>query len=284
MHDIIIIGAGPAGISAALYAKRAGNDVAIIYSGDSNLEKAEKIDNYYGFVNGISGKELYENGIEQARNLGIEIINEEVVNIEKVSTFSVSTSNNKYECKALIVATGNKKLKPDIKGVDEFDGRGISYCAVCDGFFFRNKNVVVIGNGKYALHEAEYLKNIAASVKVLTNGLEMTESSDIDTNTKKIIEIKGDDLVNEVVFEDGTIENVNGVFIALGQAGGSDFAKKMGVLLNGDHIVVNDKMQTNIEGLYSCGDIVGGLLQVSKSVYDGAEAGMAASTYVRSLQ
>lgn len=281
MYDIIVIGAGPAGISAALYAKRAGNNVMIVYYGLSNLEKAEKIDNYYGFENGISGKELYENGIKQAQNLGIDIKNEEVINIEKIENFVVTTSTNKYGSKAVIIATGNKKLKPDIRGVDEFEGRGVSYCAVCDGFFFRNKNVVVIGNGKYAIHEAEYLKNIASSVKILTNGLEMAEKSDIDAITKKITDIKGENLVNEVIFDDGTSEMVDGVFIALGQAGGSDFAKKMGVILEGDHIVTDKKMKTNIDGLYSCGDITGKLLQVSKSIYEGAEAGIAASVYVR---
>ena len=281
MYDIIVIGAGPAGISAALYAKRAGNNVMIVYYGLSNLEKAEKIDNYYGFENGISGKELYENGIKQAQNLGIDIKNEEVINIEKIENFVVTTSTNKYGSKAVIIATGNKKLKPDIRGVDEFEGRGVSYCAVCDGFFFRNKNVVVIGNGKYAIHEAEYLKNIASSVKILTNGLEMAEKSDIDTITKKITDIKGESLVNEVEFNDGTSEKVDGIFIALGQAGGSDFAKKMGVILEGDHIVTDEKMKTNIDGLYSCGDITGKLLQVSKSIYEGAEAGIAASVYVR---
>ena len=240
MYDIIVIGAGPAGVSAALYARRAGNKVMILYSGTSNLEKAEKIDNFYGFENGISGKSLYQNGINQAKNLGVELIEEEVLNIEKNENFCVITATNKYESKALIIATGNKKLKPNVKGINEFEGMGISYCAVCDGFFFRNKNVVVVGNGSYAIHEAEYLKNIASSVKILTNGLEMAENTDIETITKKMTEIKGEDLVNEVVFEDGSSEKIDGLFVALGKAGGSDFAKKMGVVLDGDHIVTNE--------------------------------------------
>ena len=149
MYDVIVIGAGPAGISASLYAKRSNMNVLVLYNGESNLEKATEIENYYGFVDGISGKELYENGIKQAKNLGVEIRNEEVLYLEKKQeNFKVNTADNEYLSKTVIIATGNKKLKPNIKGIEEFDGKGISYCAICDGFFYRNKNVAIIGNGE----------------------------------------------------------------------------------------------------------------------------------------
>ena len=129
------------------------------YYGKSNLEKAELIENYYGFKKGITGNELYENGIIQAKNLGIEVKNEEVLNIEQNDGFfDIITVEKKYSAKTTIIATGNKKLKPNIKGINEFDGRGISYCAICDGFFYKKKDVVVIGNGKFALKEAQDLK------------------------------------------------------------------------------------------------------------------------------
>ena len=281
MYDIIIIGAGPAGISAGLYAKRAGANVLILYYGESNLDKAEKIDNYYGFVDGIDGKTLYENGIEQAKNLGIEVRNEEVLNIEKVEDFIVKTTNGEYNSKSVIISTGNKKLRPNVKGVLQFEGKGISYCAICDGFFYRGKNVVVIGNGEFALSEANDLKNIANNVKILTNGLEMETSSDYEIVTKKIKEIHGEERVKSVEFEDGEQLEVDGIFIALGKAGGSDFAKKMGVMLEKDNIKVDENMKTNIDGLYSCGDVTGGLLQVCKAVYDGAKAGLDAAKYTR---
>jgi len=281
MYDIIIIGAGPAGISASLYAKRAGANVLVLYYGESNLDKAETIENYYGFEYGIDGKTLYENGIEQAKNLGIEVRNEEVLHIEKVEDFTVNTTKGEYKSKSVIISTGNKKLRPNIKGVLQFEGKGISYCAICDGFFYRGKNVVVIGNGEFALNEANDLKNIANNVKILTNGLEMETSSDYEIVTKKIKEIHGEERVKSIEFEDGEQLEVDGIFIALGKAGGSDFAKKMGVMLEKDNIKVDENMKTNIEGLYSCGDVTGGLLQVCKAVYDGARAGLDSAKYIR---
>lgn len=276
-YDIIIIGAGPAGISASLYAKRAGANVLILYYGDSNLYKAEKIDNYYGFENGIEGKKLYEKGIEQAQNLGIEVKEAEVLHIEKVENFTVKTENEIYTAKNVIISTGSKKLRPNVKGVLQFEGKGISYCAICDGFFYRGKNVVVIGNGNFAVSEANELKNIANNVKILTNGLEMEVSSDFEIETKKIKEIHGEERVKSIEFEDGEQLDVDGIFIALGKAGGIDFAKKMGVMVEKDNIIVDENMKTNIDGLYSCGDATGGLLQVCKAVYDGAKAGLAAA-------
>lgn len=281
MYDIIIIGAGPAGISAGLYAKRAGANVLILYYGESNLDKAEKIDNYYGFVNGIDGKTLYQNGIEQAKNLGIEVRNEEVLHIEKIEDFTVKTTNEEYKAKSVIISTGNKKLRPNIKGVIQFEGKGISYCAICDGFFYRNKNVVVIGDGEFAVNEANDLKNIVNSVKILTNGKDINVTSSFETITKKIKQIHGEERVQSVEFEDGTRIDVDGIFIAIGEAGGSDFAKKIGVMLDKDNIIVDENMQTNVEGLYSCGNVTGGMLQVCKAIYEGAKAGLAAAKYCK---
>ena len=281
MYDIIIIGAGPAGISAGLYAKRAGANVLILYYGESNLDKAEKIDNYYGFVNGIDGKTLYQNGIEQAKNLGIEVKNEEVLHIEKVEDFTVKTTNEEYKAKSVIISTGNKKLRPNIKGVIQFEGKGISYCAICDGFFYRNKNVVVIGDGEFAVNEANDLKNIVNNVKILTNGKDINLSTDFEIITIKIKQIHGEERVQAIEFEDGSTIDVDGVFIALGEAGGSDFAKKIGVMLDKDNIIVDENMQTNVEGLYSCGNVTGGMLQVCKAIYEGAKAGLAAAKYCK---
>ena len=276
MYDVIIIGAGPAGISAGLYARRAGKNVLILYHGESALEKATKIENYYGFIHGIDGKNLYQNGIEQAKALKIEIKDEEVLNIEKnENEFEVSTYNKKYVGENVIIATGNKKLKPNIKGIVEFEGKGISYCAICDGFFYRNKNVAVIGNGKYALSEAKDLKNIAKNVTILTNGLKIEDNGNFEICTKNIKEIHGDTKIKSIEFEDSSTMEIDGIFIAMGEAGASDFAKKLGVLLKGDNIVVDENMQTNIKGLYSCGNSNGGLLQVCKAVYEGAVAGLA---------
>ena len=284
MYDVIIIGAGPAGISAGLYAKRAGMNVLILYYGESNLEKATKIDNYYGFAEGISGKDLYQEGIKQAENIGIEVKNEEVVTIQKTDkNFTVKTVNGEYLSKTAIISTGNKKLRPNIKGIVEFEGKGISYCAICDGFFYRNKSVAVIGDGKFALSEAEHLKKIASNVIILTNGKSIENRKEYETITKKIKEIHGESKVKQIEFEDNSKIDIDGIFIAIGEAGGSDFAKKMGVILQNDNIVVDENMQTNIEGLYACGNATGGLLQVCKAVYEGAKAGLSATTYAKKI-
>ena len=281
MVDVVIIGAGPAGISAALYAKRANKNVLVIYNGKSNLEKAEKIDNYYGFENGITGKELYEAGIRQAKNLGVEVKEEEVLNLElTLDGFAVKTVDNVYEAKTCIIATGNKKLRPNIDGILEFEGKGVSYCAICDGFFYRKKNVVVIGNGKFAVSEAKDLENVVGNVKILTNGENMATDTYFEVVNKKISKIVGDEKVKFIEFTDGTTLEIDGVFVALGEAGGSDFAKKLGVVLDKDNIKVDENMATNINGLYSCGNTNGGLLQVCKAVHEGAVAGLSAVNYL----
>ena len=280
MYDGIVIGAGPAGISAALYAKRAGKNVLVLYYGESNLEKTSVIQNYYGFEDGISAKKLYADGIKQAQNIGIDVIKDEVVNIEKnENEFCVLSVDNKYLSKTLIISTGNKKNKPNIENLSNYEGKGVSYCATCDGFFYRNKNVAVIGSGNYAITEAKYLKNIVESVTILTDGEEV-QIDDFETNTKKLRRIYGENAVEGVEFEDGTKLHFDGFFIALGEAGAFDFSKQMGIFTKGENIIVNEEMETNIEGLYACGDVTGGLLQICKAVYEGAKAGINSAKYL----
>ena len=285
MYDSIIIGAGPAGISAGIYAKRAGLNVKIFYHGESQLEKAHKIDNYYGFENGITGKDLYEAGIKQALNLGIEVSDEEVLDVtmKDINLYGIKTMDGEYETKTIIFATGDKKIRPNIKGVEEFEGKGISYCAICDGFFYRNKNLAVIGSGNYAISEAEELKNIASKLTILTNGEENYPENEFEVDTRKITEIIGENKVTGVKFEDGTTLDLDGLFIAIGVAGGSDFAKKIGVLASGDSLNVDENMATNVPGIYACGNLTGGLLQVNKAAYEGAKAGLAVVNYIRNL-
>ena len=285
MYDVIIIGAGPAGISAGLYTKRANLNVLIIYKEQAGLEKAEQIENYYGFENGITGKELYETGIRQAQNLGIDIKREEVINIqmEEKNEYKIITENGTYISKTVIFATGNKKNVPKIKGIKDFEGRGVSYCAVCDGFFYRNKDISVLGNGKYAISETNELINIANSITILTDGKDEPEirSDKVKIDTRKIREVRGDKRIEEIDFEDNSTMKTDGLFVALGVAGSAEFAKKLGIITNKDRIVVNENMETNIPGIYACGDCTGGLLQISKAVYEGAKAGLQAVRYFK---
>ena len=276
-YDVIIIGAGPAGVSAGLYTKRANKKTLIIYNNESSLEKATKIENYYGFENGISGEKLYKKGIEQAKNLGINVKKEEVIKIDKIKDiFEVKTVNENYTAKNVVLATGNKKNKPDIKNIEKFDGKGVSYCAICDGFFYRGKDVVVIGNGNYAIAETNDLINIVNHVTILTNGKKIPEfrAENVDIENRKAVAIEGNDNVEAVELDDGTKLKTEGVFVAQGVAGSTDFARKIGALVKNEKIVVNEKMQTTVEGLYACGDCIGGTLQVAKAVNDGMIAGI----------
>lgn len=277
MYDVIILGAGPAGVSASLYTQRANLKTLILYNDKSGLEKASLIENYYGFKNGITGEELYNTGIEQAKNIGVEVLKEEVVKIENnIEYFNVVTTKNEYQAKNLILATGNKKNRPKIKGIEKFEGKGVSYCAICDGFFYRNRSVAVLGSGNYAISETNELINIADNITILTNGKEAPEfrADNVKVDTKEIEEIDGENKVEEVKFKDGTTIKTDGIFVAEGVAGSSEFAKKLGIITQKDKIVVNENMETNIKGIYASGDCTGGLLQVSKAVYEGAKAGL----------
>ena len=199
--NITIIGGGPAGVSAALYSVRAGIDTNLIVHGESALGKAETIENYYGFPDGISGKELYENGLSQARGLGVNVIDEEVVGIGFEEKLVVKTSKNTYNTDSIIIAMGQQRKAPKIPGIKEFEGRGVSYCTVCDGFFYRGKTVAVLGSGEYAAAEALELKPLAEKVIML---------EDID----QINSFTGDDTIKEVVYKNGDRENIDGLFIA----------------------------------------------------------------------
>lgn len=277
MYDVAVIGSGPAGITAAIYAKRRNLSTLVISKGNGALEKATRIDNYYGFANGVSGKKLYENGLNQAVNLGVEIVQDEVINIELEDNFTIETVNSKYDAKSVILATGVNRNIPNIKGIKEFEGKGISYCAICDSFFYREKDVAVLGEGNYAIHEFETLKPIANSVTILTNGGKIVQnrSNGVVVNEKKIKEFRGTNKLEEVEFEDDTKQKINGVFIAVGTASSTDIARRIGARIENNNIVVNENMETSVPRLYACGDCTGGLLQISKAIYEGTKAGLA---------
>lgn len=295
MEKIIIVGAGPAGISAALYAARANMDPLVISNGIGGLEKAEKIENYYGLEKPLSGKELFETGIAQAKALGVRIMETQVLGVGGFDTFEVHTSDGTIETESLILATGSKRKAPPIKGVKELEGRGVSYCAVCDAFFYRGKDVGVLGNSDFALHEAEELAPLAANVTIYTNGQEpdFSREHEIAVNTMKIQSIEGADQVSGIRFESDmkameggenaeTVQKVDGIFVAIGTAGSGEIARQMGAeLTEKGNIRVNENMETTIPGLYAAGDCTGGLLQVAKAVYEGAQAGIHAISYVR---
>lgn len=296
MENIIIIGAGPAGISAALYAARGNMDPLVINNGIGALEKAEKIENYYGLQRPLSGRELYETGLAQARALGVRILDAQVLGVGGFDTFEVHTTEGIIEAVSVILATGSKRSAPPIPGVKEFEGRGVSYCAVCDAFFYRGKEVAVLGNSDFALHEAEELSGVASGVTIYTDGLEPDFSREhpIAVNTMKIQAIEGGDRVSGIRLKSDveaseagvsreSVMPAEGVFVAVGVAGSSEIARQMGAeLTEKGHIRIDARMATTIPGLFAAGDCTGGLLQVSKAVYEGSQAGISAGQYVRS--
>ncbi len=274
MPSVIIVGSGPAGISAALYTQRGGIETTVISSHAGALLKAEKIENYYGFADAVSGKKLYNDGIEGAKRLGVTFIDDEAVSLSFDGNFTVKTVNGVYNADAVLLATGTSRLAPNIPGLKDFEGKGVSFCAVCDGFFFKNKKVGVIGNGEYALHEANVLSGVAESVTIFTDGEEAVAKfpDSMTVRKEKIKNIGGKPMAIKLEL-DGKEETVSGLFIAYKTAGSTALAKKVGAAVDKNRIVVNENMQTNISGLFAAGDCTGGLLQISKAVYEGAKAG-----------
>lgn len=283
MRDVIIVGKGPAGISAAIYLKRANIDVLVIGKGKGSLEKAEAIENYYGFVEPISGTELLDRGIAQAERLGVEILSDEVVGIKQEEGFIVETSNSEFEAKVILLATGMSRAGLKVKGFEALSGKGISFCAVCDGFFYRNKALAVIGNGDYAASEIADLNHFTQDIKLFTNSLDITTdklATEQVTVSDKIIEIKGQDRVEAIITDKGEYP-VDGIFVAMGTASATDFAKSLGALTEGSNLIVNENFMTTVDGIFAAGDCIGGFWQVSKSVSDGANASRHITKYLK---
>ena len=277
MPSIIIVGSGPAGISAALYAVRAGADTTVLTKG------AEKIENYYGFAQPVSGAELERRSMENARRLGVQFVTAEAVGLTYTDKLTVETVDKNYPADAVILATGASRAVPRIPGLAGLEGHGVSYCAACDAFFYRGKDVAVLGSGEYALHEVQALLPVVRSVTLLTNGAPLTANfpSEVTVYPQAVEAVLGETVVTGVQLSSGAQLPVSGVFVALGVAGSTALARKIGAEVDGNRIVVDARMQTTVPGLYAAGDCTGGLLQVAKAVYEGAQAGTEAAKALR---
>lgn len=280
MKQLVIIGQGPAGISAALYAVRGGADVTVIANGAGALARAGLIQNYYGFEDGISGRELIEAGVRQAEKLGVRMVRGELFGIEYGEEgFAVKTSAGTLDAGAAVIACGTQRNTPPIAGIDAFDGRGVSYCAVCDAFFFRGKKVGVVGSGAYAASEYEVLKGVIQDVTALTNG-EAPQFS-LPCDTRKIARLEGGDALERVVFADGSAEAFDGLFIACGTAGAFELSRKLGLETANGKIVTDERRATNVPGIFAAGDCTAGMQQIAKAVCDGMIAGSEALKYLK---
>lgn len=290
MNDVIIIGKGPAGLSASLYTSRAGLKTLIIGQ-DSSLKKAHKIDNYFGFAKSIDGQSLLEQGESQAEGLGVEIVTEEVISLQKNEFFKVRTNNTEYISKAILIASGNPPKTPGIAGSEKFEGNGIHYCATCDGFFYKDKKIGILGNKDYAVHEGLELLNYTSTITIYTNGrsLELSdkyceEVKNFNINNKYIESVEGKGFVEELILKDGLKEQIDGIFVAEGTASCVDFARKLGILTNDNTISIDKDQKTNIEGIYAAGDCTGGIKQISTAVGEGAIAGKKIIEYVKNKE
>jgi thioredoxin reductase (NADPH) len=293
-YELAIIGAGPAGYSAGIYAVRAGIKTALFDKGGGGglAAIAPNIENYAGFTS-ISGLDLMEKMKEHASNYVDMHFYEDVESIEKKNgSFVIKTSEEKsYTVGAILISTGTEHRKLTCKGSAEFEGRGVSYCATCDGFFFKNKNVAVVGGGNSALIEAIYLKQIGCTNVYLVHRrdqLRAEEAYEHDAKkagvefllSKIIKEIQGDEKVESMVLEDTknsetSTLTVDGIFVSIGVIPQNEIAKNLGVELDEQgYIKVDTQMRTNVKGVYAAGDIAGGLRQVITAAAEGAIAAL----------
>lgn len=286
IYDTIIIGGGPAGLCAAIYLLRANKNVLLFESETLGgaITKSDIVENYPG-ISEISGLELGSNMASQAKNLGLEIIMQKVLAINKEKDiFSVSVKNNKYYAKTILYATGTRPRMLDCKGAVSFIGKGVSTCATCDGFFFKNKSVLVVGGGNTALTDALYLSNICSHVYVSyrrdnlrgeplkIKRLKSKENVTILYNSI-VKEIIGRDVIEKVslTVDDTPKEiNVSGVFVAIGSIPNTELIKDLVTLDQNGYALSNYQLETTVPGLYVAGDVrEKNVRQLTTAVSDG---------------
>lgn len=299
--DIIIIGAGPGGLTAGIYAGRQGTKNLII---DKDLagglgREVPEMENYPGFET-ISGLELIEKMKTQAiKNCQLNEMEEvqEILKTDDEYRFTVKTNKDTYQSKSIILATGSSHRHLNAKGEEEFKGKGVSYCATCDGFFFAGRDIIMVGGGNSALQEALYLKNLGANVSIVHRRDEfraqkhlqnLIKEAEINTILNATVEeIKGEMLVESVILKD-TVTNelneiqTNGVFISVGYIPHTELAEQLGIKLDETgHIITDKNQKTNLDHVYAIGDVCVGLKQWVVACGEGA---IAATSAFQNLQ
>lgn len=301
--DLIILGTGSAGLSAGIYAKRYEiNHIILGRIPGGTMMEAHKVANYPGF-NDKRGYEIAQNFMNHYGELGGNIINENIIEIKKNNNnFIVITDKNKYESKSIIYALGGKHRNLNVKGEKEFFGKGVSYCATCDGPFYKDKIVAVVGGGDAALTACILLSNIAKKIYIIYRGASFSKGEIAWVNkalaienltpiyNTNVIEIKGDNSIKKIIidnkFKNKNEIDVDGLFIEIGSVPNSDLAKNVGIHIDErGYIEVNDKMQTNIKGFFAAGDVSngsGGFMQIITGSSEGAIATYFAKKYLGS--
>lgn len=296
MYDIIIVGAGPAGLTSALYARRANKKVLVLeaksYGGQ--ILNSSRVENYPG-IEFISGYDFATNLYNQVINLGAEVKFETVIRVEKNKT--VITNNNEYKAKSVIIAVGSSNRKLNIKNEEKFTGKGISYCATCDGNFYKGKTVAINGGGSSALEDALYLSDIASKVYIIHRRDKFTgERKYIDELKKKdnveyifnstITSLNGEEKLKSVTIKDKNNNekniDIDGLFIAIGQEPNNQIFSNVVSLDKKGYIISKDGVHTRVKGIYVAGDArVKELRQLTTAVSDGS---IAATTAIREMK
>ena len=291
--DLVIIGQGPAGLSAAIYTARAGVRTVVLGS-TPKVAGDYDIDNYFGFPETISGRELIERGARQAQRFGAELVNDRVLSVHQgeEGRFQVRTEQGGYESCAVILSTGVARVRPGIENVQDYEGKGVSYCVSCDGFFFRQKRVMVLGEGNFAANQALELLHYTPDVRICTQAkpldmapefLDRLWEAGISITERKVKTLEGKDGLTAVRFADGEQEEMDALFVAMGQAGTSDFAVSLGLVMRKHFIEVDEQQRTNVPGVFAAGDCVGRFLQISVAVGEGALAARSAIEHVKKI-
>ncbi len=297
-YDVGIIGSGPAGLSAAIYAKRANLSAVVIekeYEGTGQIAESGQVDNYLGLP-GISGYDLGEQFREHAVKLEVSFLEQEVTEIKKEDSavFTIIFEDgSSVETKTVIYAAGATPRRANIPGEQEYSGKGVSYCAICDGSFYRGKKVAVLGGGDTALDDAVYLADLAEQVYVIHRRKEFRGAATTVEKLRKkenvtfvlehqVKEITGAEKVNGVVLEDGTAIAVDGVFVAYGSVPQTNLVKELVILDAAGYVKAEETGETSLAGLYVAGDArTKKLRQVVTAVSDGANAANAVVEYLK---
>ena len=304
IETMIIIGAGPAGLSAALYAAR-GELNPLVFTGmqlGGQAALTHTIENYPGFPDGVGGPELGDLFQKQAERFGARVEFDTVTGVDLTERpFKVKTYSNEYQTRTVIIATGASSILLGVPGEKELAGRGVSYCATCDGWFFKEKEVMVVGGGDSALEEAIFLTRYATRVTIVHRRNELRAGAILQTRVREnpkihfilesvVKEIKGDDKVTSVVLENVKTReisevNTDGVFVFIGHTPNNEMYKGQLQMDERGYLVVDSKMQTSVEGVYACGEAADGeYKQVVISAGMGATAAITATRYLESLE
>jgi thioredoxin reductase (NADPH) len=299
-YDVIIIGAGPAGLSAAIYTARDKLSTLVIEKGimGGMITETDRVDNYPGFPEGVNGLDLGAKMYEQAQKYGLKDTSAEVTAIEAYDkNFNINTTDGDYSARAVIIAGGSNKQKLEAPGEKEFTGRGVAYCATCDAPFYTNKIVAVVGGGNAALYEALHLAKFANKVYLIHRRSELRATPIVQERAKQepkieyiwnsqVAAVKGQDFVEKVVLKNTVTGEtselkLDGVFVAIGLSPNTGYLKGLVAMDERGMIVVNDQMQTSVPGIFAAGDIrAGSIRQTISAAGDGAVAAVSAKKWL----